>query len=187
MRICGIDPGTRVLGYGVIESDGRAARLVACEAVAARAALALPQRLCAIEEALTALLARDKPDVVAIEKAYFGRSVTALIALGEGRGVALLCAARLGIEIHEYSPAEIKKAVTGSGGARKPQVGTMVRALLPGQLPEATGADAADAIAAALCHHQRARLIADAGPVARQLGELLGRTRGARGRRGRGR
>ena len=138
----------------------------------------LPERLLRIHRALGAELAALRPDAIAVEKAFHGRNSASLIALGEGRGVALLCAAELGAAIHEYAPAEVKKAVTGVGGARKEQVAAMVRSLLGSDEVDDLSADATDALAIALCHHQR-----------QGLGELAARTGGASSwrRRGRGR
>ncbi len=192
MRILGIDPGTRVLGYGMIGADGARSELIAAGVVRADARSRLPDRLLSIRDGLRARIAELRPDAIAIERAFHGKNSASLIALGEGRGVALLCAAECGAPIFEYTPAEVKKAVSGRGGARKAQIASMVRALLGApRLDVAT--DATDALAIALCHAQRRgvpRLVAEPlgedGPNAELLRALLGRSRG-RARRGRGR
>lgn len=185
MRIFGIDPGTRVLGYGVIETAAARPRLLECGVLRAAARHDLPRRLADIARGLRPLLARVRPDAVAIERAFHGVNSAALIALGEGRGVALLCAAELDLPIHEYAPAEVKKAVTGRGGARKVQVAEMVRALLGCAIEG--GLDVTDALAIALCHQQRSHLgvLRESGaeaPAAALLRAVGGRVRRGRGR-----
>lgn len=182
MKIFGIDPGTHLVGCGVIDAADRAPRLIKAEILTASRNHALPDRLVQLGAALRESLREARPDVVVVEKAFFGRNVASLIALGEGRGVALLCAAELHVPIHEYSPAEIKKAVTGTGGARKEQVASMVRSLL--RAPIDLRADATDALAAALCHAHRLHLPA---AMISQDGLVLAWRRKGKGRRGRGR
>lgn len=184
MKILGIDPGTRVLGYGLIDDDGRRFRLLDSGCVRAVARRPLSERLHRIGDELRGVLERLRPDVVAIEQAFYGRNVAALIALGEGRGVVLYCAAALGVPIHEYSPAEVKKAVTGRGGARKESVGEMVRALVAG-VSDARH-DVTDALAVAVCHAQRRHLLA-AGEAFGAAATLLRAAGRGRVRRGRGR
>jgi crossover junction endodeoxyribonuclease RuvC len=114
----------------------------------------LPSRLRVIHEGIAAAIAEFAPDAVAIEEAYYGKSVQSALRIGEGRGVALLAAAQSGVVVEQYPPATVKKAVTGSGNAHKSQVGHMVRMLLSisVEVPE----DAADALAVAICHLHRA-------------------------------
>lgn len=169
MRILGIDPGTRVVGYGLVEVERKTASLVEAGEIAPAARVPLADRLRELHEVLSRKIVELAPDVVAIEKAFFGKNAASLIALGEGRGVVLLCAASLSVPIHEYAPAEVKKAVTGSGGARKAQVAAMVRSLLgaagrggrrddsAAARMEKLGPDATDALAVALCHHHRSQ------------------------------
>jgi crossover junction endodeoxyribonuclease RuvC len=153
MRILGIDPGTRVCGYGVIEVDGPDARALDYGVVRARDA-SLPKRLQAVHRGLRTIIDRFQPDVAALEGAFFGKNALSALKIGEGRGAALLAVADGGIEVVEYAPAEVKKAVTGSGRAQKGQVQQMVRILLNlRELPEPE--DAADALAIALCHFHR--------------------------------
>ncbi len=153
----GIDPGTAILGYGVVTGcAGSAAALVECGVVRARSGDPLPARLANIFEALSALLAQHRPDVVAVEGLFHGRNARSALVLGHARGVVLLVAARAGVPIAEISPAEVKRAVTGTGSATKPQVGAMVMRLL--RLSSAPRpADAADGVAIALTHLLRAQ------------------------------
>ncbi len=153
MRILGVDPGTQVCGYGVIETNGADARALDYGVAKARGA-SLPARLKVVYDGLQEVIERHRPDVVAVEGAFYQKDVRAAIKIGEARGVALLAAAQQGIEVVEYAPAEVKKAVTGNGNASKPQVQQMVRVIL--RLPEVPSpADAADALAIAVCHFHR--------------------------------
>lgn len=183
MRIFGIDPGTRVLGYGVIEEGGSQPRLVSAGSLSAPARLPLPERLLTIGRQLEEALRTHGPDVVAIERPFYGKNVAALIALGEARGVAVYAAARQGLAVHEYAPAEIKRAVTGRGMATKEQVAGMVSTILGGvELPN--GLDPSDALAVALCHSQRHGFL----ELDERAGTAGGLSRRIRtGRRGRGR
>jgi len=155
VRVLGIDPGTKVVGWGVVERDGGRMRALAYGALRARAGDDVPERLRVLHEGLRAVIAEHRPDLVSIEEAFLGEHVRAALALGEGRGVAMLAAAQAGVPVHQYPPATVKKAVTGRGGAVKGQVGSMVRLLLG--LPEVpTPPDAADALAVAICALHRA-------------------------------
>ncbi len=149
-RVLGIDPGTAVTGYGVVEYDGRAAILVECGVIRTNAKDPLPSRLHDIHAGVTELIARHQPDTVAVEDVFYARNVRTTIVLGHARGVILLAAQEAALTIHEFPPAEIKKAITGTGAATKPQVQFMVAKLL--RLKAAPQpADAADGVAAALC------------------------------------
>jgi len=153
MRILGVDPGTQVCGYGVIETRGAEARALDYGVARSRDS-ALSARLKTIYDGLSEIIEKHEPDVVAVEGAFFGKNVRSAIKIGEGRGVALLAAAQRGINVVEYAPAEVKKAVTGNGNASKPQVQQMVRAIL--RLREVPSPeDAADALAIAICHFHR--------------------------------
>jgi len=157
MRVLGIDPGSTATGYGIVEEHVGGLCAVAFGAITSRASLPFPQRLLRIHQELRALLGRIRPDCAAVEAVFFARNVQSALRLGQARGVALLALAEEGIEIHEYSALEVKQAVTGYGRAEKGQVQEMVRLLL--NLPAAPEpADAADALAVAICHHQAARL-----------------------------
>ncbi len=146
----GIDPGTAVTGYGVVIFDGRTPTLVECGVIRTAPGEALPHRLFDIHEGVAALIARHRPDIVAVEDVFFAKNVRTTVVLGHARGVILLAAQRAGLTIREYPPAEIKKAITGRGGASKEQVQFMVARLLRlKEAPQPT--DAADGVAAALC------------------------------------
>lgn len=154
MRILGIDPGTARLGYGVIDADDDYVA-VAFGTLETGASDAMADRLLQIHIALANLIGQTDPDVVVIEQLFFSRNVTTAIAVGQARGVAMLAAAQAGLAVVEYTPAEIKQAISGYGNADKHQVQAMVKILLA--LDEAPKPDdAADALAIALCHGQSA-------------------------------
>jgi crossover junction endodeoxyribonuclease RuvC len=151
VRIFGIDPGSERTGYGCVDADGSRHRLVACGAIACRAADPFPQRLAHIHRELSALIVRHRPDSVAIENLFHAANVRSALKLGHARGVAMLAAVEAGCEVAEYTPAEIKRAVVGYGRAEKQQVAQMVKLLLGLDEPPAPF-DAADALAVAICH-----------------------------------
>ena len=152
MKVLGIDPGTAVLGYGVVESGaGRHPRLLECGTLTTRARDPLPTRLRIIHDGIGALISRHLPDALAVETAFYGRNVRTTVVLSHARGVILLAAEQAGIVVAEYSPAQVKKTIVGRGAALKPQVGYMVMQLL--RLKSAPApADAADGVAVALTH-----------------------------------
>ena len=148
MRIIGIDPGTALLGFGVIDAPDEPV-LVDFGVVETTPDLAMEQRLRGLYEAMQELLESYHPDVMAIEQLFFARNVTTAITVGQARGVILLAAAEAGLEIHEFTPLEVKLAVTGQGRATKEQVGYMVKMLLSlDDVPRPD--DVADALAVAL-------------------------------------
>ncbi len=150
MRTLGIDPGSRVTGYGVVEQAG--GRIVRVDHGEIRIKNGEPFTRCLarIYDELTGVIERTKPDAVALEDIFYGKNVKSLIKQGHVRGVALLAASRSGIPVHEYTPLEVKKAVVGYGQAEKQQVQMMIRAML--KLPETLPPDASDALAVAICH-----------------------------------
>jgi crossover junction endodeoxyribonuclease RuvC len=150
IRILGIDPGTLRLGYGVVECAGAAIAYVECGVISAPARDARSVRLGEIGRGLRELIAEVRPDVVAMEEAFFGVNVQSTLALGEARGVALFVAAEHGLTVTGYPPATVKKSVVGHGRATKEQIGFLVRALL--SLRRTPEPDAADALAIAICH-----------------------------------
>jgi len=155
--ILGIDPGYGRMGYAVIAAQGAELRMVACDAVITSASVPYPLRLQQLYEELCAIVAQYRPQQAAIEKLFFGKNAPTAIAVAQARGVALLTLAQHGIEIAEYTPGEVKLAVTGYGAARKEQVGEMVRLLL--HLPKIPRPDdAADAAAIAICHAHMFRM-----------------------------
>ncbi len=150
--ILGIDPGPAVTGYGVVAKEGgTAVSLVECGVVRTSSREALPVRIREIYEAVSALIARHAPSVVVVEDVFQGKNVQSALKLGHARGAILLAAALDEIPIAEYSPREIKKAVVGNGNATKDQVGFMVQQQLRLKAPPSPS-DAADGVAAALCH-----------------------------------
>ena len=152
MRVLGIDPGTAVMGYGVVESaSGRPYRLLECGTLTTGARDPLPSRLRVLHDGVTALIARHTPNAVAVESAFYGKNVRTTVVLSHARGVILLAAEMAAVEIAEYSPAVVKKTVVGRGAAMKAQVGYMVAQLLRLKAPPSPG-DAADGVAVALTH-----------------------------------
>ena len=154
MITIGIDPGTALLGFGVIESNGESA-LVEYGVVETVSSEPMPERLKFVHESVSELIERFRPDVLAIEQLFFARNVTTAISVGQARGVVLLAAAQAGVAVVEYTPSQVKQAVVGYGKAEKSQMQEMVRIILDlDHTPEPD--DAADALAIALCHVQRA-------------------------------
>ena len=153
MIILGVDPGTAVMGYGVIDAGpGTKVRLLECGVIRTPARDRLPVRLRAIRDGMLELLARHHPDAVAVEDVFYGKNLRTTVVLAHARGVILVTAEEAGLPIAEYPPALVKKAVVGRGGAAKPQVGYMVAQLLRLTAPP-TPSDAADGVAIALAHH----------------------------------
>jgi crossover junction endodeoxyribonuclease RuvC len=156
LRVLGIDPGTSVLGYGVVENQsGPNFKLLECGILTTHARDPLPSRLRILYEGIGALLTRHAPDTLAVESAFYGRNVRTAVVLSHARGVILLAAELGGVEVAEYSPALIKKTIVGRGAALKPQVGYMVAQLLRLKSPPSPE-DAADGVAVALTHLLRA-------------------------------
>jgi len=151
VRVFGIDPGSGRTGYGCIESSGGRHRLVICGSLAAPSSATFPQQLEAIHEGLASLLARVRPDCVAVENIFHAKSARSALKLGHARGVALLAASEARLPVVEYAPAEIKRAVVGYGRAEKPQVQQMIKLLL-GLDTAPSPHDVADALAVAICH-----------------------------------
>jgi crossover junction endodeoxyribonuclease RuvC len=157
--VVGIDPGTAITGYGVVgQTMAGDFELLACGVIRTAAEESMPARLKELYEDFLALLEEFKPEQVAIEKLFFGRNVTTAITVGQARGVLLLATAQRKIPLAEYTPAEVKQAITGYGNAEKRQVQEMVQRLL--HLPTLPKPDdAADGVAVALCHLQYTRPI----------------------------
>ena len=165
MIVLGIDPGTQVTGYGVIDgASPSVATLVECGVIRTQARDPLPSRLREIHEGITELLKRHRPDVICVEDVFYARNVRTTVTLGHARGVILLAGEQHGVRVHELAPAEIKKAVVGSGAATKEQVQFMLTRLL--RLKTAPKpSDAADGVAAALGYLMGAHLeLATRGP-----------------------
>ena len=160
--VLGLDPGSRHTGYGLIRTGGREAALVTSGRLSPPPAWPLPRRLAYLHQGLAEIMSGFNPEAVAVESLFTGRNIRSAVILAQARGVALLAAAQGGAEIFEYTPREIKNAVTGCGQAGKDQVAFMVAALLNHREP--LSPDAADALAAALCHAGRANWAASARP-----------------------
>lgn len=149
MLVLGIDPGTANTGYGVVRGGGAFPTLVECGVIRTRARDPLPARLLEIYEGVRELIERHSPDALSVEDVFYARNVRTTVVLGHARGVILLAAAQHGLVVNEYAPAEIKKAVVGTGGATKEQVQFMLTRLLRlKSVPQPS--DAADGVAAAL-------------------------------------
>ena len=151
MRVLGIDTGSRVTGYGVIETDGADCVFVHCGIIRVPATATLPFRLKAIHAGVTEVIQGFKPDEAVFEGVFHSNNVQSALKLGHARGVCIHAAATADLPVFEYSPAEVKTAVTGYGRAEKNQVQQMVRALLKIK-NEFDSYDASDALAVAICH-----------------------------------
>ncbi len=155
MRVVGLDPGLRRTGWGVIEAEGNRLRHVAHGVIEADPARTLDRRLRELHEALLAMIAAQAPQEAAVEETLVNRNPDSTLKLGMARGVALMTPALAGLTVSQYLPLVVKKSIVGTGQASKEQVGVMVRQLLPGS--GVRSADAADALAVAICHvHHRA-------------------------------
>lgn len=150
MIILGLDPGLGTTGWGVIAAEGNRLAHVANGQISTDPSAPLPRRLALLADQLEMLIAEHKPSAAAVEEVFVNQNPQSTLKLGQARGVALMCAARAGIEVGEYAPRLVKKAVVGTGGAQKEQVHAMVSRLLPGA--KIAGSDAADALAIAITH-----------------------------------
>lgn len=160
-RVLGIDPGLTRCGLGVVDGPPARPRLVAVEVVGTDAATPVPDRLVHLHASILAAIEEHAPDAVAVERVLFSKNVRTAMATGQAAGVSLLAAAQAGLPVTSYSPTDVKLAVAGHGGADKDAVGRMVAAQLRlAAVP--TPADAADALAIALCHLGRMRVAAAA-------------------------
>ena len=147
----GIDPGTAIVGYAVVRAEGNQMHMLVCDVITTPAKMPLAQRLQCIYEGLSEIVASYKPNEAAMEELFFAKNARTAMTVGQARGVAMLALANGGLTIAEYTPKQVKQAVTGYGGADKNQVGEMVRVLLSLRaIPKPD--DAADAAAIAICH-----------------------------------
>jgi crossover junction endodeoxyribonuclease RuvC len=157
MRVLGIDPGSEITGWGVIQGDGRRYRMLEYGAIRSSARQKFPARLLQISNGIEEIIARHQPEACAIEDGFLATNLKVTLKLGQVRGVALLVAERAALETYEYSPRLVKQTVVGYGNAEKHQVQEMVRVLLSlTTAPEPQ--DAADALAVAICHFHHAGL-----------------------------
>ena len=159
VRIIGIDPGLRRCGWGVIESEGNRLTFVACGTIMPPVKDPLAKRLAHLHREIGALIGRYAPDEAAVEETFVNAGARSALQLGQARGVALMTPAALGLPVGEYAANLVKKSVVGPGHAEKAQVMMMVRTLLPASGVDS--ADAADALAIAICHahHRRHRAL----------------------------
>ncbi|MDN3513562.1 MAG: crossover junction endodeoxyribonuclease RuvC [Candidatus Brocadia sp.] len=151
MRILGIDPGTQIAGYGVIEKIGSKIVTIDYGSIKANKNQTFSQRLQTIHDKIMDIISKHQPDQMAIEEVFYSKNIKSAIRIGEGRGIVFLCAASANIPITEYAATVIKKAVVGNGNAQKEQVQEMVKIILAlPEIPEPR--DASDALAIAICH-----------------------------------
>jgi crossover junction endodeoxyribonuclease RuvC len=150
LRILGIDPGSHVTGYGIIEKEGNHLRHVLHGEIKAKKDSLLSTMLISIYQQLSLVITENDPQAISLENIFYGKNVRSLIKQAQVRGVVIFAGANKDISVFEYSPLEVKKAVVGYGRAEKRQVQIMVKAIL--KLPALPPADAADALATAICH-----------------------------------
>ena len=185
MIVLGVDPGTATTGYGVVRGDGTApSALIECGVIRTRPRDTLAARLAEIYDGVRELIAQHRPDALAVEDVFYSRNVRTTLVLGHARGVILLAGEQAGLPIHEYPPAEIKKAIVGTGAATKEQVQFMVTRLLRLKTPPQPS-DASDGVAAALALIMRARYNHRVGAALAAAGARSNIAPGAAGR-GRG-
>lgn len=147
----GIDPGTAIVGYAIVSSSSNTLNMIACDVITTPAGMPLAQRLQQIYQRLSEIIARYQPTEAAMEELFFAKNARTALTVGQARGVAMLALANGGLTIAEYTPKQVKQAVTGYGSADKIQVGEMVRILLNLRAVPRPD-DAADAAAVAICH-----------------------------------
>ncbi len=169
MRILGLDPGSRYTGFGLIDRQGSRLRSIAQGRITVPPSSPLPARLAHLCIELGGVLRRFEPEAAVLEGLYRGVNPRSLIVLAQARGALLVTLAMAGVDIHEYTPAEVKTAVTGNGRADKEQVGRMVKLILGLGEPRLSP-DASDALAVAICFAQRLRLDRLAGEKDRRVG-----------------
>jgi len=151
MRVLGIDCGSRVTGYGVIDTNGADCIYICCGVIRSKSSDPLADRLKSIYNGIVQIIREHEPEAAAFESLFYATNVQSALKLGHVRGVSMFAAAEANLPIYEYSPLEVKSAVTGYGRAEKPQVQQMVRALLKLNAPPQPY-DASDALAVAICH-----------------------------------
>jgi crossover junction endodeoxyribonuclease RuvC len=159
MLVIGIDPGTAITGYGIIQQEEQSDRIRAVDygVIRTPSKTPMPERLLQLHTKLRELILFHRPNTAAVEKLFFQKNVRTAISVGQGRGVVLLALAEANLSVFEYSPLEIKQAVVGYGGADKLQMQQMVKALLGlNEIPHPD--DAADALAVAICHLHSSRM-----------------------------
>jgi crossover junction endodeoxyribonuclease RuvC len=156
----GIDPGTAIVGYAVVAARGDELNMIVCDVITTPAHMPLAERLQLIYQRLVEIIRTYSPQEAAMEELFFAKNARTAMTVGQARGVAMLALANGGLSISEYTPKQVKQAVTGYGAAKKEQVGEMVRILL--KLPSIPRPDdAADAAAVAICHLNTASILTD--------------------------
>lgn len=157
MLIIGIDPGFAITGYGVVKYEGNKFSAVDYGAITTDSKTELPKRLLHLYESLDILIDKYKPSAISIEELFFNKNIKTALTVGHGRGVAVLAAAKSGVEVFEYTPLQVKQSVVGYGRAEKSQVQQMIKIIL--NLPEIPKPDdVADALAVAVCHAHSHRM-----------------------------
>lgn len=169
--ILGIDPGSRKCGYGLVNAEGNRLEYLACGVIRLEK-LEFPDRMQAIFDNLSTVIAEYHPQAAAIEEVFMGKSASSALKLGHARGVAMVACTSQQVEVHEYATRKIKLAVVGTGAAEKSQMQHMIKVLL--KLSDVPGEDAADALSVAVCHaHTRHTLVRMAGVRSSRRGRLL--------------
>lgn len=157
MRIIGIDPGYAIVGYGVVEYENNKFKVIDYGAVTTTPKNTMPERLDLVYNALTCIFSKFEPDAIAFEELFFNQNIKTAISVGQARGVSILAAQRMGVDVFEYTPLQVKQAVVGYGRAEKKQVQQMVKVLLSlKSVPKPD--DTADALAVAICHGHSAHM-----------------------------
>ena len=156
MLIIGLDPSLTCTGWGIVAKSGNRLSHIANGQIRTDAALSLPERLVTIDRELTDVILLHRPDSSAVEEVFVNKNPQSTLKLGHARGVVLLALARAGLPVHEYATRLVKRALVGTGAAEKAQVQAMLKVLLPGV--QLAGADAADALAVAICHAHMGRV-----------------------------
>jgi crossover junction endodeoxyribonuclease RuvC len=157
LRVLGIDPGIHITGYGVIEKQKSGLKYVMHGEIRMAKGLPLSSRLSMIYDNLLEVIDQSSPDAIVVEDVFYGKNIKSLIRQGETRGVVILAGSHKRIPVYEYTPLEVKKAVVGYGRAEKSQIQNMVKAIL--NLSDVPPADAADALAIAICHHNFLKMV----------------------------
>jgi crossover junction endodeoxyribonuclease RuvC len=173
IRIIGIDPGLRRTGWGVVEASGSSLRFIAAGTLKSSDEAPLAARLCQLHEGLRLVVAAQSPAEAAVEETFVSKDARATLKLGQARGVLMLVPALAGLDVAEYAPNTVKKAVIGVGHGDKRQIHMMVKVLLPKAIPDSE--HAADALAVAICHaHHRQSVASRIAAMARPAGHQRG-------------
>lgn len=158
MIIMGIDPGFAITGYGIVKYEGNRFTSVDYGAITTESSMDLPKRLLILYNGLKEIIEKYRPEAISIEELFFNKNIKTALAVGHGRGVAVLAAAQSGVEVFEYTPLQVKQSIVGYGRAEKAQVQQMVKAIL--NLPAIPKPDdVADALAVAVCHAHSYRMM----------------------------